>query len=58
MPFVQEAGGEYDIAEEATEVRNRRPLLKSISVRQGDGPKKPDGVGDEGAVDRGAIRGQ
>ena len=58
MPFVQEEGGEYDFAEEATEVRRTRtPVLKGISMRRGDGPKTPNGVGDEGVVDRGAIYG-
>ena len=59
MPFAQEDGGEYDVAEEATEVRRTETsVLKGIPVRWGDGPKTPNGVGDEGAVDRGAIHGQ
>ena len=39
MPFVQEDGGEYDVAEEATEVRRTETsMLKGIPVRRGDGP--------------------
>ena len=46
MPFVQEDGSEYGAAEEATEVRRtQNPVVKGISVRRGDGPKTPDGVG-------------
>ena len=59
MSFVQEDGSEYGVAEEATEVcRTQTPVVKGISVRRGDGPKTPDGVGGEGVVDRGAIHGQ
>ena len=33
MPFVQEDGSEYDVTEEATEVRRTQtPVLKGISV--------------------------
>ena len=59
MPFVHEDGSEYGVAEEATEVRRTQtPVVKGLSVRRGDGPKTPDGVGGEGVVDRGTIHGQ
>ena len=59
MPLVQEDGSEYDVTEEATEVRRTHtPVLKGIPVRRGDGPEKPDSVGGDGAVGRGAIHGQ
>ena len=59
MPFVREDGSEYDVTEEATEVRRTQTLvLKGISVRRGDGSKTPNGVGGDGAVGRGAIHSQ
>ena len=52
-------GGEEDVAAEATEVRRTETsVMKGFLVRRGDGPKTPDGVGGEGAVDRGAIHSQ
>ena len=36
----------------------RPPVFKGISVRRGDGPETPNGVGGDGAVGRGAIHGQ
>ena len=58
MPLVQEDGSEYDVTEEATEVRRTQtPVLKGIFVRRGDGSKTPNGVGGARAVGRGAIHG-
>ena len=59
MPFVQEDGSEYDVTKEATEVRRTQTsVLKSIPVRQGQGPETSDSVGGDGVVGQGAVHSQ
>ena len=59
MPFVQEDGSEYDVTEEATEVRRTQtPVLKGIPVQRGNGPETSDSVGGDGVVCRGAVHSQ
>ena len=59
MPFVQEDGSEYDVTEEATQVRRTQtPVLQVIPVRRENGPETSDSVGGDGVVGRGAVHSQ
>ena len=59
MPFLQEDGSEYDVTEEATEVRRTQtPVLKGIPVRRGKGPETSNSVGGDGVGSRAAVHSQ